>query len=147
MSLNGTSSLIYDFYENLGENRVVFQNLTQILAKNLTVNTIQNICLGNSGTAISGDSYGTLPTGINLSGTGYQWAYSTSSPTGPWTDIAGAGATTYTPTTTVAPFNVAGTYYIIRKAILSSTNNVSNAAQYPGAFYQQFCSPININWY
>jgi hypothetical protein len=124
MSLNGASSLVYDFYENGGQNRVVFQTLTLVLANTLSVNTSQSVCLGSSGSAISGDAYGTLPAGISLSGTGYQWAYSSSS-TGPWTDITGATSATYSPSTVAAPFNSAGTYYIIRKAILSSANNVA----------------------
>ena len=124
MNLTGSSSLVYDFNENGGENRVVFQNLTQILANNLTTNTTQSISVGSSGTAISGDIYGTLPTGISLSGTGYQWTYSTS-PGGVRTNISGATGATYTPNASVAPFNVAGTYYIYRNAVLNSANNVA----------------------
>jgi hypothetical protein len=124
MSLTGSSSLVYDFYENGGQNQVYFQNLTQILANNLTTNTIQTIPVGNSGTAISGDVFGTLPTGITLSGTGYQWTYSTT-PTGTRTNITGATGATYTPNASIAPFNTIGTYYIYRNAILSSTNNVA----------------------
>ncbi|MFA5973632.1 MAG: GEVED domain-containing protein [Lentimicrobiaceae bacterium] len=125
MSLNGASSLVYDFYENGGGNQVIFQNLTLVLANSLSTNIAQSICLGNTGAAISGDIYGTLPSGITLSGTGYQWAYSTISGTGPWTDISGETAATYTPSSAIAPFNAAGTYYLIRKALVSSANNVA----------------------
>lgn len=125
LSLKNPSSLVYEFYENGGGNQVVFQNLTLVLANSLSTNTSQTICLGNAGTAIGGDVYGTLPTGITLSGTGYQWAYSTNSASGPWTDISGATSATYTPSSAAAPFNAVGTYYIIRKAVLSSTNNVN----------------------
>ena len=124
MNLTGASSLVYDFYENGGANRVIFNNLVQVLANTLTTNTTQNICLKSTGLAISGDSFGVLPSGISKSGTGYQWAYSSSS-AGPWTNITGATAATYTPSTSAAPFNIGGTFYIIRKAILSSTNNIS----------------------
>ena len=125
INLTGNSSLVYDFFENGGGNRIVFQNLTQVLANNLTTNTTQTIYVGNTGTAISGDSYGTLPTNITLSGTtGYQWTYSTTSG-GTKTVISGATGATYTPNTTTAPFNVPGTYYLYRNAVLSSTNNVS----------------------
>jgi len=124
MSLNGASSLVYDFYESGGGNRVVFLALTQVLANTLATNVSQSICMGNPGSAISGDIYGTLPVGITLSGTGYQWAYS-STLKGTRTNITGATAATFTPDTNVAPFNVAGTYYIFRNAVLSSTNNVS----------------------
>ncbi|MBK7213755.1 MAG: T9SS type A sorting domain-containing protein [Bacteroidales bacterium] len=124
MPLTGSSSLIYDFYENAGASRVTFQNLTLVLANTLSTNTSQSVCLGNSGSAISGDTYGSLPSGISLSGTGYQWTYSTS-PGGSRTNISGATAATYTPNSSAAPFNVAGTYYIYRNAVLTSTNNVS----------------------
>lgn len=124
MNLTGSSSLVYDFYENGGGNQVVFQNLTQVFANNLTTNTSQSISVGTSGAAISGDVYGILPTGIALSGTGYQWAYSTT-PGGARTNILGATSATFIPNTSVAPFNVPGTYYIYRNAVLSSSNNVA----------------------
>ncbi|RYF39458.1 MAG: hypothetical protein EOO38_23260, partial [Cytophagaceae bacterium] len=54
-----------------------FQNLTLVLANSLSINTSQTICLGSSGSMVSGDTYGVLPAGISLSGTGYQWSYST----------------------------------------------------------------------
>ena len=122
ISLTGSSSLVYEYYENAISNRVIFNNLKLILANNLTSNTTQSICTGNTGSAIGGDSFGTLPSGISLSGTGYQWTYS-STPTGTRTNISGATSVTYSPNTSSAPFNVAGTYYIYRNAILSSTNN------------------------
>ncbi|OIP82579.1 MAG: hypothetical protein AUK44_07360, partial [Porphyromonadaceae bacterium CG2_30_38_12] len=124
ISLTGSSSLIYDFYENGGGNRVVFQNITPIIANTLTTNTTQNLIVGNTGAAISGDAYGTLPAGISLSGTGYQWTYSTT-PGGARTNIAGATGATYTPNASITPFDVVGTYYIYRNAVLSSTNNVA----------------------
>jgi hypothetical protein len=124
MSLNGASSLVCDFYENAGQNQVVFQNLALVLTNMLSANIAQAICLGNSGSAISGDVYGTLPAGISLSGTGYQWTYSTS-PGGIRNTISGATGATFTPNTAVAPFNTPGTYYVYRNAVLSSANNVA----------------------
>ena len=124
INLTGSSSLIYDYYENAGQNQVAFQNLNQIIANNLTNNISQSIYTGISGTTISGDVFGTLPSGISLSGTGYQWTYSTSL-SGTRIIIPGATGATYTPTATLAPFNTPGTYYLYRNAVLSSTNNVS----------------------
>ena len=124
MSLTGTSPLVYDFYENGGANRVIFQNLTLLLQNNLSTNTTQNICLGSSGAAIGGDVFGTLPSGISLAGTGYQWTYSIT-PTGPRIPISGATGATFTPNSATSPFNAEGTYYIYRNTSLSSTNNVS----------------------
>ena len=124
LNLSGTSSLVYDFYENSGDNRAVFQNLTLVLANTLTSNLSQSLCQGNVGASIGGDVYGTLPAGITLSGTGYQWCYSTTAG-GVRTDIAGATSATFTPSTIVAPFNTPATYFIYRKAQLSSINNIS----------------------
>lgn len=124
LSLNGASSLLYEFYENSGGNQVIFQSLTQVLANALTTNASQSICMSNAGVAIGGDTLGTLPTGITKSGTGYQWTYSTT-PGGMRTSISGATGATFTPSTSVAPFNVAGTYYVFRNVALSSANNVS----------------------
>ncbi|MEO7049848.1 MAG: LamG domain-containing protein, partial [Ferruginibacter sp.] len=122
--LTGTSSLLYEFYENSGGNQVAFQNLTLILANTLSTNTSQNICIGSNGLAISGDTYGTLPSGITLSGTGYQWAYSTTAG-GTRINMPGATGATYTPTGNGAPFNVSGTYYLYRTATVTSTNNLN----------------------
>ncbi|MCX6237610.1 MAG: hypothetical protein NTY07_08655 [Bacteroidia bacterium] len=124
MNLNGASTLLYDYYENGGANQVVFQNLTLVMSNTLTTNISQSIYVGGTWSTISGNVFGTLPTGITLSGTGYQWSYSTT-PSGTRTTISGATGATYTPSASVAPFNTPGTYYIYRNAILSSTNNVS----------------------
>lgn len=123
-SLTGASSLVYDFYESSGGNQVAFEHVTRVFENTLSVNTSQNICQGSSGSEIRGDVFGPLPSGITTSGSGYQWAYS-SSASGPWTNISGATSAEYTPSAASAPFNVPGTYYFIRKAILSSINNIS----------------------
>ncbi len=124
MNLTGTSNLLYEFYENGGDNITYFQNLTLVLANVLSTNTDQTLYLGGTGAAISGDVFGTLPNGISLSGTGYQWYYSTT-PSGTKTAISGATAATFTPNTSIAPFTTAGTYYLFRVATLSSSNNTS----------------------
>jgi len=123
-SLSGNSTLAFEYYENGGQNVCGFNNLVQVLANNLSTNTTQSICVGTSGSEISGDVFGTLPSGISLSGTGYQWTYSTT-PGGVRANITGATGATFTPNASLAPFNTAGTYYLYRNAILSSTNNVS----------------------
>jgi len=124
MNLTGNSSLIYDYFENGGGNRIYYKNITQILSNNLSTNISQNINTGNAGVTISGDTYGVLPSGITLSGTGYQWVYSTT-PGGTTTNITGATGATFTPNTSTAPFNTPGIYYLYRNAVLSSTNNVA----------------------
>lgn len=124
-NLDGSTILKLEYYENGGQNVAGFYNLVQVLANSLTVNTNQQVCSGGNGDEISGDVYGTLPAGITLSGTGYQWAYSSVSSSGPWTDIAGATSSAFTPSALGSPFNSTGTYYIIRKAILNSANNIS----------------------
>jgi hypothetical protein len=122
MPLTGSSTLRYEYYENGGGNRYVFQNLTKIFDNTLSTNTSQSVYLGSSGVAISGDTYGTLPSGITVSGTGYQWTYSTT-PGGARTAISGATGATYTPVTGAAPFTSTGTYYLYRNAVLTTTNN------------------------
>lgn len=155
MNLNGNSNLLYEFYENGGDNRVIFQNFTQLISNTLTTNTAQSICIGNSAGAISGDVFGTLPSGITLSGTGYQWTYSTS-PGGARINISGATGATFTPSTAVAPFNAAGTYYVYRTAKLSSTNNIfynpyiatneSNAAVIIVSGGGQWTGSVSTDW-
>ncbi|UZJ63897.1 hypothetical protein OKW96_15985 [Sphingobacterium sp. KU25419] len=124
LSLNGGSSLLYEYFEGSGDNQVVFQTLGLILANTLSANTAQTICGSSTGSVIGGDSFGALPAGLTLSGTGYQWSYSTT-PNGARTNIPGATGTTFTPSTLAAPFNTTGTYYIYRNAALSSINNIS----------------------
>ncbi len=124
INLNGNSVLLYEFYERGGQNQVRFQNLTLIIENKLAQNTDQKICSGTTGLEISGDSFGTLPTGISVSGSGYQWTFSTT-PEGPRTVITGATAASYTPSATQAPFNQPGIYYLYRNAVLASTNNVA----------------------
>ncbi|GAA0878299.1 hypothetical protein GCM10009119_12670 [Algoriphagus jejuensis] len=127
-SLTGESSLLYEFYEQGGGNRVAFQNLVPVLNNELSDNTFQNFCVGNTGLEISGDTFGTLPAGISLSGdTGFQWSYSTTLG-GSKTNIVGATGPTFTPLTDQAPFNQAGTFYVYRNASLTSTNNIGVAA-------------------
>ncbi len=125
LSMSGSDSLRYEYFENAINNRVVFQNLQLVLANNLSVNSTQSLCMGSAGVAISGDVFpATLPSGISLSGTGYQWTYSTTL-NGPRNNIAGAINPTFVPNTSTAPFNVPGTYYLYRNAILSSSNNTN----------------------
>ena len=119
ISLSGSSSLLLDYNEQNAQNVIGFYNLTQIFSNALNTNTTQVLCKGTSGSTISGDAIGTLPTGISL--VGYQWYYSTT-PTGAGTPISGATAATFAPPTT-APFNVAGMYYVYRVTTLKSTVN------------------------
>ena len=123
LNLSGSNALLYDFYENGGSNRVAFQNLTQLIENTLSSNTTQTLCSGETALPIGGDVFNALPAGITLSGTGYQWCYSTS-PTGTRIDIAGATNAIFTPSLSTAPFNTPGTYYLYRKALLNSDNNV-----------------------
>ena len=142
MSLTGASSLVLDYYENVGDNQVSFQYFTQVLGNYLSANTSQNVCLGSPGATISGDTYGILPTGIALSGTGYQWNYSTT-PLGARINISGATGASFTPNTSTAPFDIPGTYYLYRNAVLSSTNNGS---QNPFvAAYESNVATVTVN--
>ncbi len=123
-SLAGESSLTLDYYENSGGNRASFQNLTLVFGNVLSNHLSQTVFLGNEGSAISGDVYGALPSGISKAGTGYQWAYCAVADSGNWIDISGATEAEYTPNSNASLFNTSGEYYIIRKASLSSVKNV-----------------------
>ena len=123
-NLTGSSNLLYEFYQNAGGNQLMFNNLTLLFTNQLTANTTQNYCVAASGATISGNAYGTLPAGITTSGTGYQWTYSTT-PGGTRINISGATSATLTPSSSIVPFNTPGTYYVFRKALLSSANNIS----------------------
>ncbi|MFW9598268.1 MAG: GEVED domain-containing protein, partial [Paludibacter sp.] len=125
ISLSGTSQLRYEYFENGSENRYTFQKLTKIFDNTLSTNLTQSVYQGQTGAAIGGDVFGTFPTGIT--GTGYQWYYSTT-PGGTRTAISGATGATFSPNTSVAPFNVVGTYYIYRTASITSTNNYNPAS-------------------
>ncbi|MBU2949941.1 hypothetical protein KO493_04435 [Tamlana agarivorans] len=131
LNLNGSNALILDFFENGGSNQVSFNGLTLVLENDLNTNTTQTLCETGVGVPISGDQFGSLPAGITTSGTGYQWAYS-SSIGGPWTDISGATGAAYTPSavTDFGTVNSGDTIYVIRKATLSSTNNVGMTSPY-----------------
>ena len=107
INLTGQSSLNYEFYENSSANRVHFQNLALVLANTISINTIQNICIGNSGASISGDIFGTLPAGISKSGSGYQWTYSTP-PGGTRINISGAIGDSFIPNTSFFSFQCSG---------------------------------------
>ncbi|MGN6532598.1 MAG: hypothetical protein ACTHK0_12715, partial [Ginsengibacter sp.] len=119
MNLSGSSSLVYEYYENSGANEVAFLNPTLILANNLTTNISQTICSGGSSALISGDSFGVLPSGLT-SGV-YQWSYSTSLG-GARTNLASGTGATFKPDLTKAPFNSPGTYYVYRSASVTSSN-------------------------
>ncbi|RYE24600.1 MAG: T9SS type A sorting domain-containing protein, partial [Sphingobacteriales bacterium] len=155
LNLTGSSNLMYEYNDNTGTNQVSFQNLTTILSNTLTTNTTQSLCGGAAASAISGDVFGTLPSGITLSGTGYQWVYSTA-PGGARTNISGATGSSYTPSAATAPFNTSGTYYVYRIAKLSSANNVtpnpyvasneSNAAVITVVSAAQWTGAVSTNW-
>ena len=120
LPLNSNSQLIYEYYENGGQNEVAFRNLYKIENNVLTGGTDQTICAGNSATQISAANLTAnnvaLPAGLT---TTWQWYYSNSSTTS-GTIITGATSQNYTPSG--YPFNSPGTYYVYRVATVSSSN-------------------------
>ncbi|MCF8295662.1 MAG: T9SS type A sorting domain-containing protein, partial [Bacteroidales bacterium] len=123
------SILKFEYYDNGGGNQVSFESITLILENTLTQNLNQELMLGEVGLAISGDEYGVIPTGIEISGSGYQWTYSLT-PDGSRTVIYGAILSTLTPNTALPPFNSPGTYYVRRNGVLLSNNNVNPTLAY-----------------
>ncbi|MBL0745847.1 T9SS type A sorting domain-containing protein [Chryseolinea lacunae] len=122
LNLNGASALLYEYFESNGSNQAMFQNLTSVFSNTLSTNLVQSVCVGNAASAISGNTFGTLPSGIFSPA--YQWSYSTTAG-GARTNLPGATSATFTPSTAASPFNVPGTYYVYRNASLTSLNNVS----------------------
>jgi len=120
-NLTGNSNLVFEYNNSTGTIESKFTTLTLVLSNTLSTNTSQTVCIGSTGSTVSGDVFGTLPAG--LSAGAYQWAYSTSSG-GALTNISGATGATFTPNTASAPFNTAGTYYLVRNASVTSANNV-----------------------
>ncbi len=121
LNLSGNSQLEYEFYEEGGGNRLNFSNLTRVLENRLSVNQEQNICPGSSPTTISGDTFASLPAGLN--NPNYQWTYSTSG-NGTRITIPGATSASFTPNLNSSPFNQSGTYYVFRNAAVTSSNNL-----------------------
>jgi len=153
LNLTGSSSLILDYYENAGGNRINFGNLGLIIKNELITNLNQTLDSENSPLPISGDVFNTLPDGINkVNSSGYQWVYSTTAG-GKTTDIVGATGPNYTPNRSDLPFNNAGTYYLYRKVLLSSSNNIiggdyvtSNQSNAASVIVKDLCtSPPTIN--
>lgn len=115
--LTGRSSLLYEYYESGGGNRVSFQNLTKV-PNNLTNGVSQTLCQGASTTPITAnDSYTEAPiSSIGSYTVTYQWQQA-SSAEGPWTDIDGANTQNYTPVA-----DSPGTFYFRRELTVSKAN-------------------------
>ncbi|WP_457910314.1 hypothetical protein [Salegentibacter sp. HM20] len=126
VNLTGSSSLVMDYYENSGQNRINVGSPVLLIENVLSNNINQTLSAPNdTPLEISGDEFSSLPTGINRINTGYQWVYSMVEG-GPTTIISGATASTFTPNSNVAPFDSPGTYYIYRIATLRGTNTGQN---------------------
>jgi len=141
-SFTGTSSVLIEYYENTGDNRMRFTDLNLVLANALQTSGSQTISMGQTGAKLSGDVYGKLPQNVSLHGTGYQWAYRMD-PEGEFIDIAGATAADYTPVAGVAPFTLDGDYYIVRKAMVKSTAN--SATHIPVNISNELVITVNTN--
>lgn len=91
-------------------------NFITVFVNNVTAPTID----GNQSVCDSSDSPSTFSTTVAATGTGtltYQWQRSTVGCSGPWTNISGATAATYTPTAVTQT-----TYYQVR--VTSTLNGV-----------------------
>ncbi len=134
LNLSGNTNLDLEYYENGGGNRISLANAQLIIENILSANTSQTVCQNENALTISGDTFATLPTGISLVGTGYQWYYNTTGDPTATIIIAGATDANFTPDLTSAPFNSPGIYSIYRKVLLNGSNNtaqiehISNAA-------------------
>lgn len=117
--------LVYEYFENGGDNEVGFQNLRKITGNILESGIQQVHCNTNTAQTITGDGI-TLVPGITTVGTGYQWVYS-KNVNGDKIVIPGATQKDFTPDLSIAPFNAPGEYYIYRRVSLQSSNNRINS--------------------
>lgn len=122
VNLTGSSSVVLDYYENGGQNRINVGSPDLLIENVLSNNINQTLSAPNDiPLEISGDEFSILPNGINRINSGYQWVYSMVEG-GPTTNINGATAASFTPNSNTTPFDSPGTYYIFRIATLRGTN-------------------------
>lgn len=119
--LNGNSDIVFDYYENGGQNTVNFSLTPFDLASNSIVATNTVICSGNSAGLIDGASYTYNGSTINPS-ISFQWQISTDNVT--FTNILGATSEDYTPAAIAVSGTNAVRYY---RRVVSSVGANANS--------------------
>lgn len=118
--LNGKSEIVFDYYENGGQNTVAF-SLTEFIpsANNITGTEVRTVCSGTSPGILDGSSYSC--TGGQNSGISYQWQFSTDNVT--FLDLTGATSEDFTPPSTTTPTNQVRYYRRVLKAKVPNAGN------------------------
>ena len=119
--LNGASDIIFDYYENGGQNVVGF-SLTEFVPTTNTIAgaAIRNVCSGVSPGVLDGSAY--LPCATSsISNIKFQWQVSTDNLD--FTDISGATSEDYTPAAITTGTNVVRYYRRVLKASASNAGS------------------------
>lgn len=119
--LNGSSDIVFDYYENGGENVANF-SLTAFIPSTNTISgaAILNVCSGVSPGLLDGSAY--LPCATSsISNVKFQWQVSTDNVT--FTDIPGATSEDYTPAAITTTTNVVRYYRRVLKASPSNAGS------------------------
>jgi hypothetical protein len=122
LNLSGNSDIVFDFYENGGQNVANFSLTPFTLSSNTIIApSITTVCNGTSPNQIIGSSYNYNGTVINPT-IQYQWQISTDNVN--FANISGATAKDYIPASiTTTTGNKTNYYRRIVKAVASNANN------------------------
>lgn len=116
--LNGNSDIIFDFYENGGQNTANFSLAPFTSNPNTVSQTTINVCSGVSPGALDGNAY-TYNGGTANPSITFQWQSSTDNVT--FTNISGATSEDYTPPTQTTTTTNVVRYY--RRVVTASAGN------------------------
>lgn len=129
--LSGNTNMVFEYYENGGGSQSSFSYIFTPACSGTPTpgNTIASVTsVLSGGTSVLSLQNATAPAT-------YQWQSSTSS-TGPWTNIGGATSATYTATVT------ANTYY---QCVVTCTASSTSANSNPVQITIAYCTPTNTN--
>lgn len=127
--LTGSSDLVFDYYENGGQNECNFSITPFVPSSNTITSTASVACSAVAPALLDGSAYVYNGTTVNPSIT-FQWQLSTDGTT--YTTIAGATSEDYTPpATTTTTVNVLKYY---RRIVVASAQNANSCLYYSAPF-------------
>ncbi len=126
--LTGNSNIVFDYYENGGQNECNFSIAPFVPSSNSITSTSSNSCSAVVPSLIDGSAYVYNGTTLNPSIT-FQWQ--SSSDGSNFTNISGATSEDYTPTAITTTVNVT-TYY--RRTVIASASNANSCLYYSNVF-------------
>ncbi len=121
----GGSDLIFDYYENGGQNQVSFSIVSfDVNSNSIVAPTPSVVCSGTRPNTIDGSSYLYNNSSVNPT-IRYQWQTATSA-NGPWTDISGATLEDFRPTAITTTTTSIVNYY--RRVVSAAASNASTCS-------------------